>query len=85
MDCQIFLMLTLYHTIPTFNDPEEEAWKKTVWEKEKMLFSTLSGREVIILATFDFLSANALKLVKSRYLPFGTGVKDPRYYLPRKM
>ena len=30
--------LTLYYTIPTFNDPEHErGLLKTLWEKEKML------------------------------------------------
>ena len=29
--------LTLYHTIPSFNNPEEKAFGKTLWEKEKML------------------------------------------------
>ena len=31
------LFLTLYHTIPTFNDREVEDLLKTLWEKEKML------------------------------------------------
>ena len=28
--------LTLYHTIPTFNNPPERSLLKTLWEKEKM-------------------------------------------------
>ena len=31
-----FFSLTLYHTIPTFNNPEKENLLKTLWEKKKM-------------------------------------------------
>ena len=34
-------------------------------------FSTLSQTEIIIVTIFNLLSANALKLVKSRYLLLG--------------
>ena len=30
-------VLTLYHTVTTFNYPEEKQLLKTLWEKEKML------------------------------------------------
>ena len=33
--------LTLYHTIPTFNDPQERSLLKTLWEKEKMLVTSI--------------------------------------------
>ena len=34
--------LTLYHTIPTFNDPERGyIFLKTFWEKEKMLVTSI--------------------------------------------
>ena len=33
--------LTPYHTIPTFNDPEKESLFKTLWEKEKMLVTSI--------------------------------------------
>ena len=33
--------LTLYHTIPTFNDPQERYLLKTWWEKEKMLVTSI--------------------------------------------
>ena len=33
--------LTLYHTIPIFNDPEIESFLKTLWEKEKMLVTSI--------------------------------------------
>ena len=32
---------TLYHTIPTFNDPEKEKKMTTLWEKEKMLVTSI--------------------------------------------
>ena len=32
--------LTLYHTIPTFNDPKEESSRKH-WEKENMLVTSI--------------------------------------------
>ena len=73
---------TLYHTIPTFNDTEEEGFGKHWGEKEKMLvtsifsfsrsvFSTLSKRENIILATFNLSSTNAFNFVTSKILSFG--------------
>ena len=72
--------LTLYQTIPTFNDPTEDFRKH--WEKEKWenagnhavyssfprVFSALSRREIIILATFNLSSASALDLVQSKKL-----------------
>ena len=33
--------LTLYHTTATFNNPEKEALIKTLWEKEKMLVTSI--------------------------------------------
>ena len=60
--------LTLYQTIPTFNDPKEKAS-----EKEKMLvtiifhfptiFSTLSKTELITVPTFNFSSANTFRSI----------------------
>ena len=38
------------------------------------VFSTLSKREILILATFDLSSANAFKLVKSKILSNGKGL-----------
>ena len=43
LTCRLFfLTLNLYHTIPTFNDPEEKSLLKTLWEKKKMLVSAFS-------------------------------------------
>ena len=74
-------VLTLYHTIQIFNNPQGRRLWKTLWEKEKMLvtrfspfptmFSTLSKREIIILATSNFTSANAFNFVQSKILSFG--------------
>ena len=33
--------LTLYLPIPTFNDPMQEDFWKTLWEKEKMLVTSI--------------------------------------------
>ena len=36
------VQLTLYHTIPTLNDPEKETFRKrTLWEKENMLVTSV--------------------------------------------
>ena len=66
--------LTLYHTIPTLKDPEGEAFYKHGGKRRKCwlpafspfptMFSTLSRRKMLILATFDVLSANTLNLVQ---------------------
>ena len=54
------------------------ALEKTLWEKKKKhfspsptVFSTLSKREIIILATFNLSSASALNLAMSKILSFG--------------
>ena len=36
-----FCPLTLYHIIPTFNETEESSILKTLWEKEKMLVTSI--------------------------------------------
>ena len=60
-------LLTLYHTIPTFNDPEEEALENTF----PTIFSTLLKTEIIILAMFDLSSTSALNLDDPKILSFG--------------
>ena len=40
------------------------------------MFSTLSKREIIILAKFDFTSANTFDFVQSKILPFGRELKS---------
>ena len=37
----LFSSLTLYHTIPTFNNLEKEAFLKPLWEKKKMLLTSI--------------------------------------------
>ena len=73
--------LTLYHTILTFNNPKEEGFGTHYGKRRNAgnqhfflfptLFSTLSKTEIVILATFNLLSANALNLVVSKILFFG--------------
>ena len=47
--------LTLYHTIPTFNDPVKRAFKKTLWKKEKMLVTSIFSfsLNVLTIPTFN--------------------------------
>ena len=75
--------LMLYKTIPTFHDLGEDSFGKQLHfgEKEKMLvtsifsfftmFSTLSKREIIILATFNITSANVFNSITYKALLFG--------------
>ena len=62
--------LTLYHTIPSFNDTCYQHFSFS-----HKVFSTLSKTEVITLATPDLSSVNALSFVNSKNLSF---VKDLR-------
>ena len=73
---QIEYCSTLNHKIPTFNDPMEEGFGKHCGKRRQcwspalypflIVFSTLSKREIVILATFSLLSANAFNLVMSK-------------------
>ena len=73
--------LTLYHTIPTFNDPKEEAFGKHCGKRRKCwqpafspfptVFSNLSKREIIICTTSNLLSASAFNLDEPKILSFG--------------
>ena len=75
------VLLTLYHTIPTFNDPKEEAFGKHCGKRRKCwqpafssfptVFSNLLQREIVILAILHLSSANAFNLVMSKKLSFG--------------
>ena len=58
--------LTLDHTIPTLNDPEEESFRKTTVEQEEnevtsisffsysVFYSIKKKEEIVIFATFNF-------------------------------
>ena len=77
----LFGFLTLYHTIPTVDDPNEGGFRKHCRKRRKCwqpasspfptVFSTLSKREIVILAKFTMSSASAFNLVTSRILSFG--------------
>ena len=70
------MSLNLYHTIPTFNDPKEEGLGKHCGKGENpgnqhflllpTVFSALSKRKILILATFNLSYANAFNLVTSK-------------------
>ena len=76
--------LTLYHTIPTFNNPKEEAFGKHCGKRRKCwkpafspfptVFSTLEQSKIIILTMFNLSSANAFTMVTSKSLSFGKGL-----------
>ena len=71
--------LSLYHTIPTFNDHKEEGFGKLCGKMRKCspfatVFSTLSRRKVIILEMYNLSSANAFNLVTFKILLFGKGL-----------
>ena len=78
--------LTLYHTIPTFDNPKEGGFGKHCGKRRKCwfpafspfptVFSTLSKGEIRITATFNLPSTTALNLVLSKNLLFGRKLKD---------
>ena len=81
-------MLPEYHTIPTFNDPQTESLLKTLWEKEKMLVTSIFSfslnvfypspppppqkKKVLCLSHIYFLSAKFFNLDHSKNLSFGS-------------
>ena len=77
--------LTLYHTIPTFIDPEKEAfWKH--WGKSRKcwqsafspfptMFSTHSTKNFCFQVTFILSSVNAFNLDQFKNLSFGKELK----------
>ena len=72
--------LTLYRSILTFNNLREEGFGKHYGQNRKCwkpafsplptVFSTLSRREITILAIFDLCIANAFNMVTSKILLF---------------
>ena len=80
---RLLISLTLSNTIPNFNDPlTRRTFENIVGEKGEnagnqyfllfhSIFSNLSKREICILATLNFSSANAFNLVRALVLSFG--------------
>ena len=74
-------VLTLYNTIPTFNDPEKESfWKhcgkrRKCWQPAFSLFPTMfsiwAETKIVILADIILSSANAFNFDQSKILLFG--------------
>ena len=67
-------ILTLYHTILTFNDPEKEAFKKkTLWEKEKMLVASIVSfsHNVLYPSQKEFLFLSNIYFVACKCFQFG--------------
>ena len=73
--------LTLYDIIPTFKDPCKRKPLKTLWEKEKMLVTSIFSfshnvyysfhNKIKFLSQIFLSSAHAFSLELSRILPFG--------------
>ena len=78
----LFFFLTLYHTIPTFNNLEkEDFWKhcetrrkcwKPAFSPFPKLFSTLPNTNFNLLLIFILSSANTLNSDQSKILLFGS-------------
>ena len=80
-------LLTLYHTIPTFNDLEKEAfWKQWGLRRKCWLppfpamFSTQSKTDFAISTIFKLSSANTLNLDQSIILTSGKEVNQKHYF-----
>ena len=77
--------LTHYHTIPTFNAPEKEAFRKHCGKRRKCwlsafspfltMFSTLHKTNFKLSITFILSFANAFNLDQSKILLSGNGLK----------
>ena len=80
--------LTLYHTVLTLNDPEEETFRKQCGKRRKCCepafspfptpFSTLPKTNFNFSVTFILSSASVFNLEQSKYLLFG---KELNYIL----
>ena len=91
----IEVILALYHTILTFDNPEKQAFQKYCGKRRKCwlpaippfhtMFSTLSKTEIIILATCILSSSNAFNLVTVKILSFDKGLTlsqtSPGFYV----
>ena len=70
-------LLTLYHTIPTFNDPKEDGFGKHCGKRRKCWKPAFSPFTVFsALSTFNWSSPNAFNSVMSNFFSFGKGLKD---------
>ena len=82
-----FNSFTLYHTIPTFNDPEKEAFRKHYEKRRKCwkpacpfptIFSTYQNQNPLFQPLFNFVSANVFILEQSENLSFGTELTNTK-------
>ena len=62
--------LTLYHAIPTFNNPLERGLLKTLWEKKKMLIFSFS-QNVFNLSVIKIIIFSNLEFVICKCFEFG--------------
>ena len=78
----LMVCLTLYNTIPTFNDPNEEGFgkhcrnRRPAFSPSHTVFSTLTKREIVIIATFDLSSAIAFNLITFKISSFGKELRE---------
>ena len=80
-------VLTLYHTIPTFNDPDKRSLLKTLWEKEKMLVTSIfsfshndfypSKKECLFLKYIYFVVCKCVEFLTVLKLVVWYRVKKP--------
>ena len=65
--------LTLNKTIPTFNDPEKEVFLETLWEKEKMLVTSILSFSDNVFYSFQkgFLFLSYIHFVVLKGFQFG--------------
>ena len=86
-----FKSLSLYYRIPTYNDIEKKSLLKTLWEKEKMLVSSIFSfsHNVFLAVQKEFLflsyiyilsSANLFNLDKSKILSFGEDLQEEKVF-----
>ena len=63
------LRLTLYNAIPTFNAPEKKSFLKTLWEKQKMLVTSIFcfSHNVFYPSQKEFLFWSYIYLVICKY------------------
>ena len=83
--------LTLYHTIRALDNLQQRSLLKTLWEKEKMLVTSIFSFSHHVFNPikdknhhfkyFNVVVCNAFNLVRSKNLSFGKGLKglSPKY------
>ena len=69
-----FRSLTLYHAIPTFNNPQRRSLLKTFGEKEKMLVFNPNKDQNHYVKYFYFVICKCFQVDQSKILSSGSGL-----------